>query len=155
MLTMRPHFLAFISGSASWIAWNVALRLIAMMASHFSAGNSSIGATNWMPALFTRMSTLPNAALVLATRSAIAVGLLMSAPLYSTFTPNFAAVSLRSFSIAAASPKPFSMTLQPSAANASAMAWPMPLVEPVTRADLPLRDMRAHFLKKDAAADAW
>src|ERR1700738_1444319 len=102
MLTMRPHFLAFISGSASWMAWNVALRLMAMMASHFSAGNSSIGATNWMPALFTRMSTLPKAAFVLATRSAIAAGLLMSAPLYSTLTANFFALFWRSFFIARA-----------------------------------------------------
>ena len=80
-------------GSAWWMAWNVALRLIAMMASHFSGGKSSIGATYWMPALFTRMSTLPNAALVLATRSAISAGLVMSAPLYSTFTPHFLAIS--------------------------------------------------------------
>ena len=28
-----------------------------MMASHLSIGNSSIGETNWMPALFTRIST--------------------------------------------------------------------------------------------------
>jgi hypothetical protein len=52
-------------------------------------------------------------------------------------------MSARSASIAAASPKPFSMTLQPAAANASAMAWPMPLVEPVTRADLPFSDINS------------
>ena len=32
---------------------------MAMIWSHFSTGKSSIGETNWMPALLTRMSTLP------------------------------------------------------------------------------------------------
>ena len=54
---------AFISGSASRMVWKAALRLMAMIASHFSGGKSSIGATCWMPALFTRMSTPPKAAL--------------------------------------------------------------------------------------------
>jgi hypothetical protein len=49
-------------GMTSRVAWKAELRLIARMASHFSAGNCSSGATNWMPALLTRMSTLPNAA---------------------------------------------------------------------------------------------
>src|SRR5580704_1565577 len=43
----------------------------------------------------------------------------------------------RSFSIAAASPKPLMVTLAPSAASARAIARPMPDVEPVTSADLP------------------
>src|SRR3954462_15326255 len=99
MLMMRPPLAAFMIGSAWWMAWNVALRLIEMIASHFSGGKSSIGATYWMPALFTRMSTLPNAALVFATRSAISVGLVMSAALYSTFTLLFFANSPRCDSI--------------------------------------------------------
>src|SRR6266404_4946705 len=49
-------------GMTSRVAWKAELRLIARMASHFSAGNCSSGATNWMPALLTRMSTLPSAA---------------------------------------------------------------------------------------------
>src|ERR1700679_283163 len=44
----------------------------------------------------------------------------------------------RSFSIAAASPKPLMTTLQPSLAKALAIARPMPLVDPVTSATLPL-----------------
>src|SRR4051812_23218443 len=127
---------------------------MAMIASHLSGGKLSIGATCWMPALLTRMSTLPNAALVFATRSAIAAGLVMSAPLYSTFTALLLANSTRCDSITALSPKPLSMTLQPAPANASAMAFPMPLVEPVTMAALPLSDMN-YLLKNDAAAEAW
>src|SRR3954447_9651893 len=52
--------------------------------------------------------------------------------------PYFSASPARSFSIAAASPKPLSTRLPPSAASAVAMPRPMPLVEPVTIAALPL-----------------
>src|SRR5688572_3665280 len=45
----------------------------------------------------------------------------------------------RSFSIAAASPKPLMTTLAPAPAILRAIARPMPLVEPVTTAVLPLR----------------
>ncbi|MBV8443580.1 MAG: 3-hydroxybutyrate dehydrogenase [Hyphomicrobiales bacterium] len=58
---MRPHFFAFMPGTAARIAWKADDRLMAMMASHFSIGNSSIGETCWMPALATRMSTAPKA----------------------------------------------------------------------------------------------
>src|SRR5258708_30737030 len=43
-------------------------------------------------------------------------------------------MAARSFSIAAASPKPLMTTLAPSLAKARAIARPMPLVEPVTMA---------------------
>ena len=59
---IRPQLRAFMCGSAARMAWNAAERLIAMTASHFSTGNSSTGATCWMPALFTRMSTPPELA---------------------------------------------------------------------------------------------
>jgi hypothetical protein len=62
MLITRPHFLAFIAGSASRTVWNEALRLSARIAFHLSTGNSSTGATNWMPALLTSTSTPPNSA---------------------------------------------------------------------------------------------
>src|SRR5689334_12710290 len=48
---------------------------------------------------------------------------------------------LRSFSMAPASPKPLMQTSAPSCAKARAIASPMPEVEPVTRAVLPLNDM--------------
>src|ERR1019366_354132 len=51
--------------------------------------------------------------------------------------PNSFSSPARSFSIAAASPKPLSMILAPSAASARAVASPMPEVEPVTSAVLP------------------
>src|ERR1700756_5805298 len=59
VLMMRPHLRAFMPGTAARIAWNEAERLIAMIWFHLSIGNSSIGATCWMPALLTTMSTEP------------------------------------------------------------------------------------------------
>jgi hypothetical protein len=56
-------------GSATAVVWKAAVRLMAMMASHFSTGKSSIGETCWMPALLTRMSTPPKRATVRSTRS--------------------------------------------------------------------------------------
>ena len=64
---MRPQLRAFMFGSAARMAWKAAERLIAITASHFSGGNSSTGATCWMPALFTRMSTLPSSRAACAT----------------------------------------------------------------------------------------
>src|SRR3546814_19644210 len=56
-------------------------------------------------------------------------------------TPNSDSRAARSFSMAAASPKPLIVTFAPSAANARAVASPMPLVDPVTSALLPFRNI--------------
>src|SRR5437868_14131886 len=55
VLTIRPQPFAFIPGSARRTVWKAALRFKARIRSHFSGGNSSIGATCWVPALLTRM----------------------------------------------------------------------------------------------------
>ena len=60
---MRPQPRFFMPGTAARMAWKADDRLIAMIASHFSIGKSSIGETNWMPALLTRMSTEPKVVL--------------------------------------------------------------------------------------------
>jgi hypothetical protein len=80
VLMMRPHLRAFMPGTAVRMLWKAAVRLMPMMASHFSIGNSSIGDTNWMPALLTRMSTLPKVFSAVLIMSAISAGLVMSAP---------------------------------------------------------------------------
>ena len=76
---MRPQRRAFIAGSTSRVVWKAELRLMAITASQRSTGNSSIGATCWMPALLTRMSTPPISISQYLTRAAISSGLLMSA----------------------------------------------------------------------------
>ena len=52
MLTTRPQPFFRIPGRAAAVVWKAEVRLIARIAFHFSTGNSSMGATNWMPALF-------------------------------------------------------------------------------------------------------
>ncbi len=142
---IRPQPFAFITGIAAFIPWNTPDRLIAMIWSHRSSGKSSTLAVNWMPALFTRMSTEPRAFTASATIPAICAGLLMSAPLYATLTPCVATISDRSASICPASPNPFSMISAPAVASARAMPSPIPLVDPVTTATLPFRLMVHSF----------
>ena len=76
---MRPHLLAIIEGSASRVVWKAEDRLMARIASHFAGGKSCSGATCWMPALLTRMSSRPNLRRVVSIISAIESGFDMSA----------------------------------------------------------------------------
>ena len=80
MLTIRPQPLFFIAGSAARVVWNADERLTARIAYHRSSGNSSTGATCWIPALLTRMSTAPKRATAFSTIARIASGFVMSAP---------------------------------------------------------------------------
>src|SRR5215216_4183782 len=111
---------------------------MAITASHRSTGKSSIGAVCWMPALLTRISTLPNSLVAASTMREISAGFAMSAELKLVLTPNSLAICARVLAIAGASPKPFNMTSQPACASARAMPRPIPLVEPVTIATLPV-----------------
>ncbi|MNO09335.1 hypothetical protein D3C81_2324260 [compost metagenome] len=47
-------------GKARRVLWKTDDRLMAMIESQRSTGNSSTGATCWIPALLTRISTPPN-----------------------------------------------------------------------------------------------
>src|SRR4051812_46161188 len=136
---MRPQPRFFMPGTAARMAWNADDRLMAMMASHFSIGNSSIGDTNWMPALLTRMSTAPKVLSPSLTISATSLGFDMSAGECTALTLNPLSMPARSFSISAGVPMPLSTMLAPSAAKARAIASPMPLVDPVTTAVLPVK----------------
>ena len=133
-----PAASARMPGSTSLVAWKAEERLIARMASHFSSGNSSIGATCWMPALFTMMSTRAEHVDGLAHHAARSPWACSCRPANRrSWRWCCCASSERVFSICSASPKPFSTTLAPARAKASAMPSPMPLVEPVTMAVLP------------------
>jgi hypothetical protein len=127
---MRPQPRRFIPGTAARIAWNAEDRLIAMIASHFSSGNSSIGATCWMPALLTSTSTRPNVLSASAIMLETSIGSPMLAGEYIAFTPKSFSIADRVFSTSAGAPIPLSMTLAPAPANARAQARPIPLVEP-------------------------
>src|ERR1700682_3202204 len=110
-----------------------------MIASHFSGGNSSIGDTNWMPALLTRISTEPKVFSPSAIISAISPGLLMSAGEWTALTLKSVSMPPRSFSMSAGAPMPLRTILAPALAKVRAYASPMPLVEPVTTAVLPVK----------------
>src|ERR1700694_1557232 len=109
-----------------------------MIASHLSTGNSSIGETNWMPALLTSTSTEPNVFSPSAIMSAISAGLVMSAGEWIALTLKSVSVAARSRSMSAGAPMPLMTMLAPAPAKARAYANPMPLVEPVTTAVLPV-----------------
>ena len=78
---MRPKPLAFMCGSAAWMAWKMPDRLMAMMASQRSAGKFSTLSVYWMPALFTRISTEPKLLTHSSTIAFTSAGFEMSAPL--------------------------------------------------------------------------
>ena len=59
MMRPKPRF---IGSNVARMRWKADDRSIARIASHFAAGNSPIGATCWMPALLTTMSTWPKRA---------------------------------------------------------------------------------------------
>ena len=114
---------------------------MAMIASQRSVGKSSILATNWMPALFTRISSDPSFSSVSAIIAAIWSGLRDVGPGIADAHPVLGGHAARSLSISAASPKPLIITSAPAAATARAIPSPMPLVAPVIRAALPLKLM--------------
>ncbi len=80
MLTMRPQLRCFIAGNAMRIAWKAADRFNAITASQRSIGKRSTGATYWIPALFTRMSTPPWRASMCENIASISSGFERSAP---------------------------------------------------------------------------
>jgi hypothetical protein len=99
------------------MAWKLEEKLMAMIASHFASGNSSIGATCWMPALFTRMSTLPSAASAARTMPATASPRDRSASEKgASSTPIAAPTSRRARAMSSGRPRPFSITLAPACA---------------------------------------
>ena len=55
----RPQPALRIIGTATAVVWKAEDMLIAMIASHFASGKSSIAATCWMPALLTSTSQAP------------------------------------------------------------------------------------------------
>src|SRR5436305_1461160 len=107
------------------------------MASHFSGGKSCNGATCWMPALLTRMSSRPDVCRVFSIISPIAAGLDMSADEKVTRTLKSAAILACTSATSSGLPKPLRTISEPAAAKARAMPKPIPLVDPVISDTLP------------------
>jgi hypothetical protein len=111
--------------------------IIARMASHFSGGKSCNGATCWIPALLTRISSRPEFRSVFSIISRIAAGFDMSAGEKDTRTLNSEAIFVCTSATSSGLPKPLRTISESAAAKARAMPSPMPLVEPVTSDTLP------------------
>lgn len=79
-------FFDFMWGRARRVVWKAADRFSAMMRFHLSTGNSSMGATNCVPALFTRMSMPPKVQAASAIMASMASGFVRSAPVKAAFT---------------------------------------------------------------------
>ena len=127
-------------GTTSRTKWAYALRFTASVAFHASANESSSANTDdarLMPALFTKMSMLPNRSSVAATRarrapsSVTSVGTPRTRALPCTATISVTTRATRS------SPRSATMTLAPSSAKRCAVARPIPLAAPVTITVLP------------------
>jgi hypothetical protein len=84
------------------------------------------------------MSTAPNVFSPSAIISAISAGLVISAGECTALTLKSFSMPERSLSMSAGAPMPLSTTLAPAPAKVRANASPMPLVDPVTTAVLPV-----------------
>ena len=120
--------------AAAWARKNTAFRFTAITSSQSRSLNSSASARRMMPALFTRMSTRPNAAVARATRSSALAALRSAAMSWNRRPIFFAAAAVSS---AGTMLRP-TMSL-PACARASAIPRPSPVLQPVTMATFPLR----------------
>ena len=105
-----------------------------------AVSNSSIGLRNWMPALFTRMSTATPCASSAAKAAFTASSSVTSKAEVSTSNP---AARIRPAAASSrASFTPFRITRAPAPASPSAKARPSPREDPVIRAVRPDRSNR-------------
>ena len=143
MLTTRPAPAARKCGTARRTRWAWAVRLTATVLSQLMRKSSSscwVFVASATPALLTRMSSPPNAPTTVSTsacrapRSATSVTtpIAASSPWASRISSTTA--STRSW------PRSTTATRAPSSAKRCAVARPMPLAAPVTRARLPSID---------------
>src|SRR5262245_19763642 len=133
-MMLPPVPCSYIWRSAARVVRNAPSRWIASICFHLANSNWSRGATIWIPALLTRMSSRPNAAIALAMPASTCCSLLTSIA-----TPT-ARLPAPSSSFAAASApcwfRSAMTTLAPSRAKVRAISLPMPLAAPVTTATL-------------------
>jgi hypothetical protein len=143
MLMILPLRWGTITLAASWLISNAAVRLTATVASHLSRPKSSTSPSGQMPALLTRMSTVPNASTQDSTTRAGSPARVMSVSRKANCCP-VASMSCRV--VPSSSAKLGTNTLAPAAASALANPWPSPELPPVTIADFP--DRSNQFIEK-------
>ena len=137
MNTIRPQLRFSMPGISARESRTPDMTLISKKRSQSSSGMSKKDFGSKTPALFTRMSAEPRALTSAAQPAAVE----RSAATPSTLASGWADFSFSSAALTLASLRPLITTRAPQLARPRAMAWPMPAVEPVTIAVLPLRSM--------------
>ena len=133
MWMMLPEPLRAMMCAARSEQRNAPLRLTPSILSHHSSSPSRKWRAAWMlPALFTRMSTVPKCSMVKSNIASTCDLLETSAGKASASPPGMAWATC----VARAASRSLTTTRAPSAANRSATAWPMPWPAPVTMTTL-------------------
>src|SRR5215210_6540071 len=149
MLTMCPPCCSFITAMAASVAYRSPRTFTSNIWRHWSERPFSILESSITPALFTRMSTRPSSSLACRTRACAASSSVTSHSTESALPPlpliRSTSSESRSFRRAATT------TDAPSAANASAVASPMPLDAPVITATLPSSFATGNSFPSDCA----
>ena len=137
MLTMRPRPLSRSAGRARRVSRSVDISVSSQARCQASSSKSSKLPAGGPPVLLTRMSMCPKRSSVRSTISCRAAGSLESpataSPLAPLSSPSIVATVSSSSSFRRAN----TVTLHPSRASESAVAWPMPDDAPVTIATHP------------------
>ncbi|MPM65572.1 hypothetical protein SDC9_112469 [bioreactor metagenome] len=134
MLITTPLPFAFIIGATNCVRYNAAVTLTLKTLFHSSSETSFNGDMLKEPALLNNMSTVPYASIVLSTSIFASSTLEVSTITYIASKPSpliWSTTSLALFSFL-----PVTTTFAPSRANNTAVALPIPEVDPVTMATL-------------------
>ena len=139
-LMMRPHPCATMCGAASRAQRRYPITLTLTSSQNSSVViSASLGGAAWpmgLAALLTRMSKPPSSATQRCTKATTEASSPVSAAMATTLRP-LAAASSAAVAASAWASRPAMATSHPSAANARAIALPIPRVPPVTNARLP------------------
>src|SRR6476620_12077666 len=141
MFMIDPLFCSSMTRPAACANKKQPVRLTSMTCCHFSSGISSGIAPHDVPALFIKISTLPNSFTVASTTACTSSGFVTShaCPItLKSFARNCSTVSsIHSARLA------HSIRLAPASASAVAISTPMPREPPVTIATRPVRSKRS------------
>src|SRR5579872_2656967 len=136
MLMILPHLLLSINGATILLQRNVPFTLMDMIQSHCSSLTFRMPPGTCTPALFTRMSTLPNFAVHSLSVFSISSAREMSIERGRQFPP--ASLIKSAVTLTFSRFRPTATTAAPSAAKERAMPLPRPDPAPVTSATRPL-----------------
>ena len=145
---MRPYPAAAIVLPKIWHPRSVPVRLVSITRDQSASSTSSVGPFCVIPAAFTRMSTLPNWA---STASCSACTCARSATSLTTRSVRRPSPSISAATASTAEDRrELATTSAPASANPSAIAWPSPVVPPVTTATLPLKSNRPRLIDQNS-----